>query len=184
MAPRPTPKLFYDPIRGLIEAIESATSDIPKADVEGTIRAPVVRFIKHYEQYYYRYQWPRLQGSDPPSCPCRRCCGMGGGTCISTPSGAVRGCMCSLRKASKTGYPRIGQHHLISSGKCSCTASHFSHGNRAVPLTHSMTRTSILHTTPWVLFKRWSMGEAIGKPAEKSTTSLPYDRNWESMSPE
>ena len=46
------PKPFYDPIRGSIEAIESATSDVPKADIEGTIRAPIVRFIKHYEQHY------------------------------------------------------------------------------------------------------------------------------------
>ena len=60
VAPHSIPKPFYDPIRGLIEAIESATSDIPKADIEGTIRAPIVRFIKHYEQYYYHYQWSRL----------------------------------------------------------------------------------------------------------------------------
>ena len=60
VAPHSIPKLFYDPIRGLIEAVESATSDIPKADIEGTIRAPIVRFIKHYEQHYYRYQWSRL----------------------------------------------------------------------------------------------------------------------------
>ena len=104
MAPHSIPKPFYDPVRGLIEAIESATSDVPKADIEGTIKAPIVRFIKHYEQHYYRYQWSRL-----PACRAQihllahvADAVEWGGLCTSIPCGAVRGCEGLLRKASKT----------------------------------------------------------------------------------
>ena len=51
----------YEAFCDLIEAIESATSDIPIADIDSTIRLPLIDFLHHYETVYYRLEWARLE---------------------------------------------------------------------------------------------------------------------------
>ena len=55
------PSECYEAFCDLIEAIESATSDIPQADINDTIRTPLINFLQHYEDVYYQHSWDRLE---------------------------------------------------------------------------------------------------------------------------
>jgi hypothetical protein len=50
----------YEHLCDLIEAMESATSDIPLNDIYTTIRKPLVEFLHHYERVFYQYDSNRL----------------------------------------------------------------------------------------------------------------------------
>ena len=58
---RVLPNDCYEAFCDLIEAIESATCDIPKDDIEHTIRTPLINFLHHYENTYYQHVWERLE---------------------------------------------------------------------------------------------------------------------------
>ena len=55
------PEACYEAFCDLIEAIESATSDIPTDDIDATIRVPLIEFLNHYENTYYQLKWERLE---------------------------------------------------------------------------------------------------------------------------
>jgi hypothetical protein len=55
------PEECYEAFCDLIEAIESATCDIPTSDIDATIRRPLVDFLIHYEKFYYQLKWERLE---------------------------------------------------------------------------------------------------------------------------
>ena len=55
------PSDCYEAFCDLVEAIESATSDIPQEDIQHTIRQPLIDFLHHYEEVYYQKRWDRLE---------------------------------------------------------------------------------------------------------------------------
>ena len=55
------PEECYESFCDLIEAIESATCDIPQSDINTTIRLPLIEFLQHYEAVYYQRKWERLE---------------------------------------------------------------------------------------------------------------------------
>ena len=55
------PSDCYEAFCDLIEAIESATCDIPTPDIDITMRLPLINFLKHYEMVYYELKWERLE---------------------------------------------------------------------------------------------------------------------------
>ena len=55
------PEECYEAFCDLIEAIESATSDIPLSDIDPTISLPLIQFLHHYETVYYQLEWGRLE---------------------------------------------------------------------------------------------------------------------------
>ena len=55
------PEECYEAFCDLIEAIDSATSDIPITDINNTIRLPLIGFLRHYERVYDRRKWDSLE---------------------------------------------------------------------------------------------------------------------------
>ena len=55
------PETCYEAFCDLVEAIDSATLDILIADIDSTIRHPLIEFLRHYEEVYYQFRWDRLE---------------------------------------------------------------------------------------------------------------------------